>query len=405
MKSNEPIESLIKQTHIHTDEATRTRLHGPIQSAWQQRAHTQRPCQISLVTLKTKLVIAASILVIISATLHLLDRSTGPAYALEQSTNAIEDIKHFHFKLNTGPEQTVEREAWVQYDPNGQIKQVRVNYYALDNVMVWKEGVTQYWKQKQNALLLFEDQAYTDKIMYFVNRHDPKHSLAYLRGLEQSGKVHIEYQTQESDSDPIYFTVFYEPNTYILDAPKPAMKEIYEIDPLTKLIAQIKVFYLNINPEKSHLVWEYVDYNQPRSSQFFDLTQEVPDDCNRVDFTNTPFGLNQTTQSDQEIAIELVQAFLQAWMNQDANEAFRLHGFSDSKDKIRVTTWMNKAHLNHIQSIGQPQTPIPPKHGGFSVQAVLDVTQSGQEKTISLDFHVRNYKTTRWRIMSFSQAE
>ena len=181
-QSDRQIEMLIGRLGIKSPRATRERIHTQIQETWEQFAGDRK--SFSIGPLRAKLALVAAVLLVSVLSLHWVDLSVTPAYGLQETALAIEDIRHFHFLLKDGPDKETSREAWVEYDPNGQLRQVRVDFYQQDQVMVWKDGITQCWSKDSNELQLFEDQEYTDKILFFAHRHDPNHALGYLRALE-----------------------------------------------------------------------------------------------------------------------------------------------------------------------------------------------------------------------------
>jgi len=407
MKSDKQIKSLIKQCQVSSSLETRARLHESIKMAWLQQPQLQ-PISgpdhrtTSLLAVKGKLAVAAMILVILSTSLFLMDRSVTPTYALAQTATAVQDIQHFHFLLKQGSEPNVTREAWVEYDPNGQLKQVRVNFYDLNNVMVWRAGVTQYWEQDTNELAIFEDQEYTDKILFFVNRHDPKHAIAYLRGLEHKGDVQIEYEEPLADSDPIIFSVCYEPNTYVIGSPKPAMKEIYWIDPSTKVVSQIEVFYLKNGHYVGNILWEYIDYNQPLRAEAFELKHEIPEDCIFFNTLGSNLGLEQGQLSDPEIATQLVKAYLDAWMSQEYDQAVQIRGYRTSGQQLSLMEQVKKNVLTGIVAMDKPRAPQTPLRG-LTVTCNLEFSKDGRTIQQTYEFNVREHAPGRWRIMSQSK--
>ena len=129
----------------------------------------------------SRLAFAALVIIVMSVLIGLLHKSGGPVYALDQTLDAVKDIRYFHFhQFLRGPDQP-NKEAWVEYDPNGSIRNVRVNYYDMNTVAVWSDGISQYWWQDSRDLCIYEDSEYTDKILFFVRRYNPRQAIAYLQ--------------------------------------------------------------------------------------------------------------------------------------------------------------------------------------------------------------------------------
>lgn len=397
MKSDNQIEMLIGGLRLESPPATRKRIRAQIQAAWVQFADQPKPH--SIIRFRARLGLAAGLLLVLVLCAHWVDLSMSPAYGLQETALAFEDICHFHFLMKDGPDKEASREAWVEYDPNGQLRQVRVDFYPQNQVMVWKAGVTQYWQKDSNELRLFEDQEYTDKILMFAYRHDPNHALSYLRTLEAKGDVQIDYHERVGLDEPIAFTVLYEPNTYIIGLPKPAMKEVFSVDPVSKRITQIDVYQQEDGQFKGPAVWEYVDYNQPMGADFFVLENEIPDDVSVFNTAGTGLGLEQGGLSREDIAVKVVAEFLQACRDQDYARAIRMFGYTSSRRKRWIDDAVRKRTVARIIEIGAPTLPEAPKRG-FVVPCTVAYNHVGATRTDKQAFHVREFAPGRWCIMS-----
>jgi len=397
MKSDKQIETLIGRLDVKSSRATRARIHAQVQKTWDQFVSDRKSFSITLP--RARLALAAAVLLVLGLSTHWVDLSMPLAYGLQETALAIEDIRHFHFLLKDGPDKEVGREAWVEYDPNGQLKQVRVDFYQQGQVMVWKGGITQCWSKDSNELQLFEDQEYTDKILFFAHRHDPNHALGYLRALERKGDVQIDYHDRVRMDEPISFTVLYEPNTYIIGLPNPAMKEIFSVDPASKRITQIDVYHERDGQFKGPRIWEYVDYNQPMDADFFVLESEIPDDVSVFNTVGLDLGLEQEDLSDEDIAVKVVEEFLGACLDQDYARAIRIFGYTSSGRKQWINDFVHKRTLTQIIEIEAPILPEPPKRG-LVVPCTLEFNNASTHYTDRQAFHVREFVPGRWRIIS-----
>jgi hypothetical protein len=397
MKSDKQIEMLIGQLGIKSPGATRERILTQIQKTWVQSVGDRK--SFAVASFRAKLAPAAVVLLVLAVSTQWVDLSMPPAYGLQETALAIEDIRHFHFLLKYGPDKEADREAWVEYDPNGQLKHVRVDSYQQDQVMVWKGGITQCWLKDSKELRLFEDQEYTDKILFFAHRHDPNHALGYLRALERKGDVQIDYQERVHMDEPISFTVLYEPNTYLIGHPKPAMKEIFSVDPVSKRITQIDVYDGRDGQFKGPAIWEYVDYNQPMDADFFALENEIPDDVSVFNTIGLDLGLEQGDLSKEEIAVKVVDEFLHACLNQDYTRATRIFGYTSSPGKQWINDLVRKRILTRIIEIEAPIPPGPPKRG-LVVPCTVEFNNAGTHDMDKQTFHVREFVPGRWRIIS-----
>ncbi len=395
MKTDHDIEQQLQHCRVHADPDTRQRLRDQLYQQWQQhdrhQGHSHSPWLI-------RLTIAALILLVVSLSLHLLERNTPLGYALDQTATAVQDIQHFHFHSRTQAGD-IDREAWIQYDPKGQLSKIRVNFYQRRIVAVWQGGVTQYWLKDSNDLAIFRDQHYTDKMLYFAYRYDPKQAMGYLRGLEAAGDVHLVYHDRETDLDPITFSVFYEPNTYVLDQPKPTMQERFTVDPQSKWVNQVDVLtWDQAQDDYAHqYTWEYIDYNQPMSAEHFDLLNEVPSDCVLLNTADLELGLQQETLTDQEAASNLVHRFLEAWQKGDLTTALNYGAYLLPQHKQWFEVTLAQYALTDILSISPPQAAEPPQPG-FTLDCLVACAHGGPAQTRACTFHVREYAPGQWMI-------
>jgi len=265
MKKDKEIEGLIAQVQYKGSQAIRERIHRHFEEWWQRHVSIEVGTHTEQVTIRlNKVACAAAVLVILGVLAVLLHRSASPAYALEQTVEAVKDLRYFHFQFKTSPE-ALDREAWIEYDPNGSLQRVRVDFHtqAIRSAMVWARGITQYWSWDSKDLWIFDDQEYTDLVLFFVRRYDPKEAIPNLQQRARQGGIHIEIGQPANEMDPATVTATYDPNTFLLDKPRPAMRETFTIDPATKLIRRIQVDTMMNGRYTPAGTYEYIDYNQP----------------------------------------------------------------------------------------------------------------------------------------------
>jgi len=125
----------------------------------------------------TKFATAAAIIAIAALAITFLEKSAPTAYALDQTIKANRSIRYLHFKMFNASHDSDAKEAWIEFDESGEVKDVRVNFpkwISGGHRMVWKEGKTQVWDRRRNTLEFFEDEIYTAKVLRFANRYNPK---------------------------------------------------------------------------------------------------------------------------------------------------------------------------------------------------------------------------------------
>ena len=386
------IEGLIAQARYKGNAAVRERIQRHLADLW--RGHG--PAGAGVMTLVSRVAIAASVVVTIAILSVLLGRSGGPVYALDQTLDAVRGIRYFHFQLGESRDQP-NREAWVEYDPNGSIRNVRVNYYDMNTVTVWSDGVSQYWWRDSNNLSIYEDSEYTEKILYFVRRHDPRQAITYLQERGREGGIRVEINQSDDDADPITVTVTYDPNTYLIGKPMPGMRELYRIDPTTKWITRVEIERLEQDRYLRAGVWEYVDYNRPFDPNTFDLKAEAGADVKVSDTTGIAMGVEQGTLSDEEVAVQLVREFLDAWVAKDYDEASRIYGFMAAGPRDSFLTFLLRKSILRVISLGPAVRTDPPLRGLY-VPCEVEYEEDGREATMHLRAHVSRYAESRWCI-------
>jgi hypothetical protein len=407
MRKDREIEGLIAQVQYKGSQAIRERIHRRLGEWWQRHVSIEVGTYTTQVTIRrNQVACAAAVLVILGVLAVLLHRSASPAYALEQTIAAVKDIRYFHFQFRTSPEK-LDREAWIEYDPKGSLQNVRVDFHtaAIRATMVWGRGTTQYWRWDSNDLQIFDDQEYTDKILFFVGRYDPKQAIRYLQERAQKGGIHMEISQSANDTDPITVTVTYDPNTFLIDKPKPRMRETFSIDPATRLIRRVQVDTRTEGRYVSSGAYEYMDYNQPFEPRRFDLKREVPAGVNCSDTTGIAMGIEQGSLSNEQVVVKVVRAFLDAWARKDYERAAQVHGYMATEEarSLRDRLLQRKSILR-VLSVEAPVVPARPLTG-LLVPCTVEYEENGTTRTGRFEFRVSKSSRDRWRIRDLQQKE
>ena len=407
MRRDKKIEKLIAQVRYRSNAPFRARVRRHLDDLWQRRRpvitsrHTPHIFGGSTAARLSQAAVIALALAASAGLIGLLNKSAGPLYALEQTIDAVKDIRYFHFQY-LGDSDELLKEAWIEYDPNNSVRNVRVDFYGgrigTRATMVWSPAATQYWQPDTNDLFIYDDQEYTDKVLFFVRRYDPKQAIPYLQERAQHGGIEIEIGQPVNNTDPILVTVTYEPNTYMIDRPKPRMRELFHIDPSTKLITQVQTGTFREGRFVGQGVYEYVDYNRPFGPRIFDLRNEVPPDANVSDTTGILMGVEQGQLSDEEIAVKVVREFLEAWASKDYDRAIQIHGYAVRGETkgIREKLLLPKNILRVI-SVGPAVVPERPM-SGLLVPCEVEYEENGQTRSGPLEFYTSEAARGRWRI-------
>jgi hypothetical protein len=235
----------------------------------------------------TKVAAAAVIIIAVVLSISVLDNFVAPAYAIEQTIEVSKNINSFHFKCqsllqdhNNPDYKLIQKEAWVAYDESGNISNVRVNYSwpKEDMVQIWKDGKAQQWSKESNRITYINDKDFSDKILYFGQRYNPRGAIQYLYERQANGEIIIEIEEPSDKAQPIAITAYYPPNTYLLGKDISAMREIFFVDQNTKLITAIEIYELKNDEYVECGIWRYYDYNKPFDEAIFTIENELPDD-------------------------------------------------------------------------------------------------------------------------------
>jgi len=347
----------------------------------------------------TKFAVAAVLVIAAIMSITFLNKSVKPAYALEQTIAAVEDIRYFHFKyFGNHPDRYLTKEAWVEYGPTGKVKNVRFDVYdegRISQSVAWKEGKTEVWSRGRE-LTFFEDANYTAKILFFASRYNPKGAMEYLDSLEKEGKVKIEIQEPATKQEDILATVIYEPNTYLLERKMPTMKDVYHIDNATRLAKAVEIFELDPNGPKPLGEWKYCDYNEPFAPEFFDLNKEAPSDVNRVDMMTMDIGIEKGNLSVNAIMIEVVRQFLEALIHKDYALAGKLVGQGLSEQEAKQN--FGNFCILEVISIGEPK--LEGDFGNVPFKAVFEKDGTRVEQNDVFPVRRALGHPTRWAIGS-----
>ena len=324
----------------------------------------------------TKLATAAAIILIAVLGITFLDKSTSPAYAIEQTIQASHSIRYIHTKSFWPPHEEP-MEAWIEFDATGTGRNFRIQMPAWtdpwgndgDKVIVWKDNKAHIWLKKKNFYGVMKDNEIADMVFKSTEQFDPKTTLIGLQLLESQGKVELDIELPEDKASPIIVTatilekVTEEKSmtnteremTKLSNMWKGSENEISKlvlfIDQATKLVTSIEFYEQRQDQDHCAHILEYYDYNQPIAAEMFVLEDEIPADAMRVDQTTQDIGLAQEEFTDDQVGVELIRQFLQALIDQDYAKAGKMWGGVPAE---RMEKSYGQIRFIKIISIDQP---------------------------------------------------
>lgn len=324
----------------------------------------------------TKLAAAAVIIIAVVLSINLWDKSIPAAYAFEQTVEANHSVHYIHIKDFASGHEDEPKEVWLEFNEDGQVKNVRMHMPAWDNpkdgakVIVWKENKAQVWFKKKNVLLTVRDKTVADRMLKFVEAFDPRLLVERLHKQEAEGKVKIEIDEPSDKAEPIVVT-----------ATSPRRRSVLLVDQATKLVTSIKSYQLKDGKYQYLSLMELNGYNQPIEAKVFTL-DEVPAEVVRIDQTTQAVGLEQGSLTDEEVAIEVVRKFFEALIAKDYAKASQLFGGAPA-DFIQKQFGQMK--FLRIISVGPAAEHPIPETKGLVVPCTVEVEKDGKIRQWKLE--------------------
>jgi len=331
----------------------------------------------------TRLAAAAVFLIGGSLLVGLLIHTTPPAYALDQTVTANQQLRTLHMTtFCSGHEEP--KEFWLQCNERGQIEKTRWHMPVWDapedgaKVVVWKDGKIQIWfkgtQKKRSGLVTYTQTDAPYWLLEFARKSDPRPSIAQLKEEQARGEAQLEIQEPTDKTQPILVTATYAPQ-----GQAPGRRTVLRVNQATKLVTSIEAFVLQDGGYALQYRQEFRGYNVPLDPALFDLDGTVPPEVLRIDgdarkATDAKRGLPQGSLSDDEIATEVVRQFFEALIAQDYEKAGQLlcgTSAEEMKQTFGKTRWLR------IVSMDKP-TPHPmPEVGGLRVPCKVEIEKDG----------------------------
>ncbi len=289
---------------------------------------------------------AAVLLAAIAGTLMSLRQTASTAYALEQTLEANRGLRYVHLRFDGEGGEL--REAWVEFDEKGQVARVRMDFPKTEDgakEVLWEDGKAEVWFKTKGHVLVLHAKDKIEKLVRELAPFDPKVVMEQLHQAEAKGKVEIETQEPTKEGDPITLVADYK------DAP--GKREIYRVNPVTKLVEQRKSYLLVGGEYQLTDLLEYLSYSEAVPEGTFVL--DIPPAAMRIDWTTQEIGLAKGDLTDTEIAVNVAREFFEALIAKDYDRAGKMfEGIPGS----RLEQAFGKMEFVRIVSVGEP-TPHP----------------------------------------------
>ncbi len=375
MKPLEDVEQAVKNLHRRTTAALDQRILTAAQAALAlPRPHSPaRGANVWRIIMKSRLTqiagAAAVLAVAAIVTLVVMNESAAPAYALDQTRAANRGLRYVHIRIDPRAGQLAE--AWVQLDENGALLHLRMDFPQTEDgpkVVVWEADKTQVWfKAKRSAVTLYGTEV-TGRFPKMLETFDPKLVADALWTSQADGRVKIETQLPSATGEPIRLIA-----TPLSNADQ---REIYLIDPETKLVDQVEKYKLDQGEYRLLTRWTYLDYNQTPDPQTFVL--DLPPGVTLIDETTQLIGLAKGDLTEAEITAQVAREFFEALAAKDYAKAGQLYSGLPADKAEQIFSRLN---VVRVVSIGVPQPQPIPGVGGMVVECQVEL-QRGDQTTL-----------------------
>ena len=310
----------------------------------------------------TKLAAAAVIIVAVVLSINFWDKSIPTAYALDQTIEANRGLRFIHLKYE--PAGTGVEEIWAQFDDNGKLLHLRMNFpNTMDGPkdVVWQEGKAEVWFKAKKAIALLREKNILAQLKMSYKSFDPKLIGEQLYHAQADEKKQIEIQEPRYKDESI--TITWTRNGF---------RMVYKVDPKTKLLQQFEKYELKDGKYKFLGRTKYLDYNQPVDPEIFVLNP--PAEVVRADQTTQEVGMAKGELSEEEIAVEVARQFLEALIDQDYAKAGKLIA-NVPVEWVKQQSF-GKTKYIRIVSIGKP---VPyTKTGSLRVPCKVEIEKDGK---------------------------
>lgn len=330
---------------------------------------------------------AALLLAVIVGVVILHQLSTSAAYAVEQTLQANRGLRSIHIRADSAGEV---REIWAEFGDDGQLSRLRINLPQSDDgdkQIVWQGDKAEVWFKAKQSVLVLRDRQTLEKISKELTEYDPKVIMDRLYDAQAKAKVKIETQQPSDNSKPITLVV----------RPSDALnkQEIYQVNPKTKLLEQLKKYDLVDGQFKLSDTIQFSQYNEEIPAATFVLN--VPADVTRVDWMKQEVGVTKGDLSDNQISIKVARDFFEALI---AKNYAKAGSIMSGTPETKMKDSFGKLEFLRIVSIGDPKSN--PDAGSHTLQVPCDVELrvNGKNKTETFQLNVRpvDGQPDRWLV-------
>ncbi|MFC1795249.1 anti-sigma factor family protein, partial [Planctomycetota bacterium] len=324
----------------------------------------------------TKLATAAVIIIVVTLSIHLWDKSTPSAYAFEQTVEAMQGKRSFH--IQTYFQNRRKDEFWAQFDEEGKL--IRFRQHEGEGpkgtmVTLWEDSVRSQYFPPPWGIHLMTRVDNTGGGLEGLEEFGPETIVQEIHALVDDGKAIMEIQEPSPYADLM--------TIHVTRTDGKALKQILVVDPDTKFVVRVDDYWGREGEQVFHHGIEVLEYNETMDPRLFE--PDFPEDTIIIDQVSQKVGLAQADMSNEEAASETLRQALEAWAAADYVRACKL--FGGAPPELLLTERYSNLQPINIISIGRPVLVknIKPV---FRVKCTYEVEHDNQVKTVSPTFTV-----------------
>jgi len=324
----------------------------------------------------TKLAVAAAIIIVVTLSIQLWDKSTPSVYAFEQTVEAMQGKRSFH--IQTYFQQRRKDEFWAEFDEEGKLIRYRQKEGKGPEgslVTLWENGVQSQYSPPPDGIHLMKRVDNTGGGIEGLEEFDPETIVQEIDALVADGKAIMEIQEPSPYADLMTIQVTR------IDGK--ALRQVLVVDPDTKFVVRVDNYWGRDGEQVFHKGTEVLEYNEPIDPRLFE--PNFPEDTILIDQVAQEVGMAQGEMTDEEVVVEILHEALEALAKEDYAMAGKLWGGAPTRLLTERCGHLRPASTVSVGSPEYVQNVLPV----YRVKCTYEVERNGQMETISPTFTVR----------------
>jgi hypothetical protein len=325
----------------------------------------------------TKIAAAAAVFAIAAiVTFMAMEKATPMAYAVEQTIEAIQNIRFVHITdREVGKVEPMN--IWMEYNENTEPVRIRLSMPEWKNPQdgpkeaVWEGNIAQVYMPKKKVFVVVGEKRILREMREIAVGLDAGSLFKIMVEQEKSGQRTVQITMPSKDGEPIIVT----------STGKSVVKKFY-IDSTTKLLTTMETYAVDDNGNEKLQYRMECDYVRPQGDIF---SLEVPEGTMKVDMVNTVVGIPQGDMTDTQIATEVVRQFWQALIDGDYQKA---GGIYSGVPGERLKTAFGQTKITRILSADEP-TADTARAGDYNVSCTVEFQTGGKVEQKTFKVFVR----------------